>query len=231
MMPSSNISRYPLSGPEEDPPANQQDARWETSVPRARSSRAAAPPTAEQYHPLFQTMPQGYFLAEIVRDSGGHAIDCRLIEVNSAFEWFTGVRSERAAGNLMSEVLPSESEWLETYDRVVRTGRYERFEHYFQPMGGWYQKYIYTAGHDRFICLYDDNTDRKRAERRRWFFEEINRRFMAGANVRQTVQSIDEMIGLQFQVKHCIHAELIDEAQETVISYGWSAPGVMPVAG
>lgn len=54
--------------------------------------------------------------------------------------------------------------WTETFDRVVRDRTPGRIEQFFSPLGRWFEINAYPAGDDRFIALYDDVTERKRAE-------------------------------------------------------------------
>src|SRR5262245_8291004 len=114
---------------------------------------------------LFETLGQGYSLAEVVRNAAGRVIDHRLLEVNAAIEQVLGILMAEVAGRLVSELVPDlEAWWLETFERILRNGVPERIEHSVASLGRWYQVYLYPVGSDQFISIYEDITERKRIE-------------------------------------------------------------------
>ncbi|MGY3454033.1 PAS domain S-box protein [Bradyrhizobium sp. USDA 4353] len=119
----------------------------------------------ERYRSLFETMDQGYSLNEVIRDAQGRAIDIRYLEHNPALERLTGVPASEAIGRLASEVFPGlDRFWIEVVDRVVTTGEREQVEHELSSNGRWYQSKFYAAGGDCCVSLFDDITERKKAE-------------------------------------------------------------------
>lgn len=142
-------------------PANGVDDRLSEESRADLALRASE----ERYRTLFNTMGQGYALVELVRDASGKAIDQRYLAFNPAIERLLGVSAADTIGKLASEVFPGiEPWWTETFDRVVAKGSSERIEHFFSPLGRWYEVYAYPAGGDKFVTLYEDTTERKRAE-------------------------------------------------------------------
>lgn len=134
------------------------------AVERARAETALRA-SEEKYRSLFENMGQGYSLVENVRDESGKAVDQRYLELNPAVERFLGAKAEDAVGRLGSEVFPGlEEVWTETFDRVTRSGVPEHIEDYNSGLDRWFGVYVYPAGGDRFMTLYEDITDRKRAE-------------------------------------------------------------------
>ncbi|WP_206605808.1 hypothetical protein, partial [Rhodoblastus sphagnicola] len=59
--------------------------------------------------------------------------------------------------------LPAKSQAVRA-GRVPRTGRPERFEIAFQPMGRWLNVSVCRPGPDHFVAIFDDITERKQAE-------------------------------------------------------------------
>lgn len=134
------------------------------AVERARAE-AALRDSEAKYRTLFETMGQGYVLAETVRDADGRPTDMRLLEVNPAYERLMGVSAEQARGRGAYEILTGVDRWwLDTCDRVARAGRPERVEHQYNEDGGWFEAWIYPRGGDRYEVLFEDITERKRAE-------------------------------------------------------------------
>ena len=134
------------------------------AVERARVEASLAE-SEDKHRTLFETMGQGYGEVELVRDAHGRAIDHRYIELNRAFERLVGIPAAQAKGRLATEVIPGmESWWHETFDRIVRGGAPEQFEAAAGPLETWFSVFAYPRGGDRLVLLYEDVTDRKRAE-------------------------------------------------------------------
>ena len=134
------------------------------AVERARAE-AALRASELKFRSLFDTMAQGYTLIELVRNEAGTAVDQLYLEFNPAIQRLLGIPAAAVTGKRASEAFPAaEPVWTETFDRVVRTGTPERIEHFFAPLGRWFEVDAYPAGGDRFIALYDDVTERKRVE-------------------------------------------------------------------
>jgi PAS domain S-box-containing protein len=99
----------------------------------------------------------------------GSPRDFVYIAVNDAFERLTGLKN--VVGKKVSEVIPgiqeSNRELFEIYGRVASTGRPERFETYVAPLGTWFSIAVYSPGKEHFIAVFDNITERKRAEEER----------------------------------------------------------------
>ena len=137
-----------------------------TNVTRRKAAEAALQEGEEKYRSLFETMSQGYGEQEIVRDEAGRAIDLRLIEANARLEVLTGLSRASTVGKLLSESVPGlEPSWIERLDKVVLSGEPGQFEDEVTALGRWYKVHVYPRGGDRVALLYDDITERKRAEK------------------------------------------------------------------
>lgn len=134
------------------------------AMERARAE-AALRESEAKYRTLFETMGQGYSDLELLRDAEGRIVDERWLALNPAFERIFGIPVARAVGRRRSEIFPGlEPWWEDAFDRVARTGVPERVEYESPSIGGWYEMSVYPRGGDRLIVLYEDITERKRAE-------------------------------------------------------------------
>lgn len=119
-----------------------------------------------KYRTLFNSIDQGFYIAEAVEDETGRLIDRRLLEVNPAFETSTGLG--RMVGKLMSEFAPSdETKWTDAFNHVVLTGESRRIEDFNVDTGRWFQADHALVGGpgSRLVgVVFDDITERKRAE-------------------------------------------------------------------
>ncbi|GGB16622.1 hypothetical protein GCM10011380_02640 [Sphingomonas metalli] len=119
-----------------------------------------------RYRTLFERMGQGYLEGQILRDVEGRAVDFRLLELNPVFERLLRIPVDEAIGRPIREVLPDVEEfWIETYDRIVRQGVNSWFEHEGLLSSKWLQVHVYPHSDDRFVALYEDVSERRRADR------------------------------------------------------------------
>ena len=65
---------------------------------------------------------------------------------------------------MLPGIRESQPELLETYGRVARSGHPERFEIDFRPLEMWLSISVYSPQPDHFVAVFDNITDRKRAE-------------------------------------------------------------------
>jgi PAS domain S-box-containing protein len=119
----------------------------------------------EKYRTLFENMGQGCALGEVIRDEDGQAIDLRYLELNPAFERLSGIPVDQALGRTVREVYGYvEPQWIDVADRDARRKVRERVEYEIGAIGRWFQMHFYPAEGDRYLGLYEDVTERKRAE-------------------------------------------------------------------
>lgn len=117
-----------------------------------------------QYRLLFTNMTEGFYLAEMIWDEQGNPLDWRYLEANAAFAQ-TGVEVSQTIGRTAREVNPDiESEWIETYGRVVQTGLPAAYEAFAAGFGKWFETFAFKHSENRFALLFRDITNRKQIE-------------------------------------------------------------------
>ncbi len=110
-------------------------------------------------------MLHGYAHCEMLFEKG-EPRDFVYIDVNPLFEELTGLKD--VVGRRVTEVIPgiweSDPELFQTYRRVAETGNPERFETYVESLGVWFSISAYSPEKGHFVALFDNITERKRAE-------------------------------------------------------------------
>ena len=118
-----------------------------------------------RYQSLFENMLEGLAYCRMLFD-GDRPSDFVYLEVNQAFEKLTGLND--VVGRKVSEIIPgiqeANPELFEIYGRVSLGGRSERFESYVEGLGIWFSISVYSPGPGHFIAVFDNITERKRAE-------------------------------------------------------------------
>lgn len=88
-----------------------------------------------KFRSLNFTMSEGVCLHEIIYDESGQAVDYRILDINPAYEQFTGLTREQAVGKKASELYGTgKPPYFDIYERVAASGKPESFETYFPPM-------------------------------------------------------------------------------------------------
>jgi PAS domain S-box-containing protein len=133
-----------------------------TELKRAEMARIE---NTERYRSLFENMLDGYAFCRMLYDRGTPQ-DFVYLDVNPAFERLTGLKD--VIGKRVSEVIPgireAKPELFEIYSRVALTGETARFETYLESLGIWFSMAVYSPAKEHFVTVFDNITERKRAE-------------------------------------------------------------------
>ena len=124
--------------------------------------------TEQQYKTLFREMSDGFALHEIVRDAEGAVVDYRFLAVNPAFERMTGLKAEAIVGRTVLGVFPDmERHWIATYGKVAQSGGPVLFDNRAGGSGKHFEVTGFRPFAGQFACIFQDITERKRAEEER----------------------------------------------------------------
>jgi PAS domain S-box-containing protein len=99
-------------------------------------------------------------------DRKGAPSDYRFLEVNTAFEQQTGLRSADILGKTALELFPDvERCWIEKFGKIASTGASERFEEFNHNTGRYYETFAYSPEKSSIFLLIRDITKSKCTER------------------------------------------------------------------
>lgn len=119
----------------------------------------------KRYRSLFENMLDGFAYCRMLFEHN-RPQDFIYLDVNSAFEKLTGLKN--VVGRKVTEVIPGIREsypgLFEIYGRVAMTGQPEKFEIYLEPLGAWLSISVYSTKKEYFIAVFDNITERKKAE-------------------------------------------------------------------
>ena len=115
---------------------------------------------------LIESMLNGFAYCRMEYDDRDRPVDFVYLKVNDAFERLTGLKN--VVGRKVSEVIPGirelSPELFEIYGRVASTGIHKTFEFDFKSLAKWLTISVYSPGPGYFAAIFDDITERKRAE-------------------------------------------------------------------
>ena len=130
----------------------------------AKLAEDALRASEERYHSLFESIDEGFALAELVRDPAGRAVDYRYLDINPAFERELHLTRAEAVGHLRSEVAAEDPDVLAACAAAVEGGCAFRWELYSRAWERWFDATVLPRDGDQFALLFEDVTGRKAAE-------------------------------------------------------------------
>ena len=136
---------------------------------RANEELADALRKAEEneakYKELFVKMMNAFALHEMIFNNEGEPVDYKFLEVNPAWEKVVGINSDMVINKTIREIMPDiEESWIQVYGRIVKTGIAEEFDDYNKATEKYYHIYAYRPEPGKFAVLFNDITERKKAE-------------------------------------------------------------------
>jgi PAS domain S-box-containing protein len=126
----------------------------------------------ESYKNLFEKMPAGYAIHEIIRDNEGRPLDYRFISINPALEKITGLKAKDFVGRTVLEAFPhTKKYWFDIYSKIALSGEPLTFENHSEELGKHFEVTVYSPAENQFACIFQDITLRKKAEAEKEGFE------------------------------------------------------------
>lgn len=182
------------------------------------SARLALAKSEEKYRTLFESIDEGVATLELIFDKAGKAVDWIYLEHNPSLMRQTGMTGN-IIGKRASELFPTlDAHWLETHERVIRTGKAERQEYYIPEINTWLDAYFTRVGGEgsrQIVCVYNNITGRKSHEADLVFLAEISQDLVLMTNTDETLEKLCEKISRHFAVSATGFLE-VDEVAGTV---------------
>ncbi len=162
-----------------------------------RTSRSAEMVRASEtrYRELFDNTSSGVAIYE-VKDGGKDFI---FKDFNKAGERIEDVRKEDIIGKSIHEVRPGIKEFglLDVFERVWKTGIPEHHPASFyhdQELAVWFENFVYKLPTGEMVAVYDDITERMRAEEALRKSEQKYRRIVETANEGICMTDVDNLV-------------------------------------
>lgn len=117
------------------------------------------------YRSLFNSMQEGFYIAEIICDESGQPQDYIYLDINPIFERIMGMPRDQIVGRRLKELIPDVSDhWLNIFKEVAQTGKAACSEFYSKSFQRHFKATAYRPFTGRFAVLVDDISERKQAE-------------------------------------------------------------------
>ncbi len=192
-----------------------------------------------RYRALFDAIPQGFCVIEMVYDDDGQPVDYIIVETNAAFEAQTGI--ENGIGRSIRSINPSQEEsWIQIYGEIARTGISRSFEGVVEGRGRNYSVHAFREPGDRpkVAVLFEDIRVRAEQQRRLRESEALYRllddidsstRGLSAADA--VLLATTKMVGEHFHLSNCAYADMEEDQDAFTIRGDWAAPGSRSIVG
>jgi PAS domain S-box-containing protein len=182
---------------------------------------------SRQLESFFSKMLNAVAQCRIVADRSGKPIDYVFVGVNESFEKMTGLRRDQVIGKKATEVLPGiekdPANWIEIYSRVALTGSSSKFEAFSEPLKRWYSVSAYSPKKMEFISIFEDITERKKAEEALHLSEERFRIGLKNAPVSVAAQDCELRYIWAYNQKTAKPNEIIGRLDKDIFTHEESA--------
>ncbi|MHB8957080.1 MAG: PAS domain S-box protein [Pirellulaceae bacterium] len=138
-----------------------------TDITQRKRAEEKLRASAERFRSLFESMEEGFYLAELIVDDAGTPVDWRFLDVNPAYERIMGQPRESVIGRTVRQLYPDlEDSWFQAHARVALTGDSISLEGMFQATGRYYANRLYSPYPGQFACIFSDISRTKADESR-----------------------------------------------------------------
>ncbi len=155
--------------------------------------------TEEFYNSVIDNMMNGFAYHSIITDNDGNPIDYRYIQVNRAFEEFTGLRREDILGRTLREFMPSidhdSLSWVKFFGEVALSGNPNVTEQYSQAFDRWYSVSAFCPQIGYFIAVFVDITELKeQAHKLQMKHQELRKVYKGQSQLYRELQEKNEQL-------------------------------------
>ena len=145
--------------------------------------------TKLQFDFLCANMLNGFAYCKMIFKNG-KPTDFIYLQINEAFERITGLKRGQVIGKGILKIIPgikgANPELFKIYGRVACSGKSEELETFVKPLNLWLHLSIYSPKKGYFAVIFEDITERKKAESER----EIMIQFLKIANAANSTRDL-----------------------------------------
>lgn len=139
-----------------------------TDITKRRLAEQALVESERHWRGLFEHFDEAFALAEVIRDEVGEAIDWRFLDVNPACCRLLDRPADAVRARTLRELFPGLAPgWISDAGRVAESGQSRPFIRPLDDVRRWYEGRLHPLPGDRFMVIFQDVSELRRAAQRR----------------------------------------------------------------
>lgn len=122
------------------------------NVDKYKEMEAKVAASEKEFRSLFESIPIGISIKEVITDENNIPVDFRYVKVNPEYEALTGMSKKDLVGHTFKEIYPNFSnDWLDSYFKTASTGETTCYEGLMTHVNK-HQKIVSFTINDTLIC-------------------------------------------------------------------------------
>ncbi len=166
-------------------------------ITERRKAEAALADKERRYRSLVEAMNEGIAIHELVLGEAGNPVDYRILDINPAYEKYTGLTRDQSQGKLATDLYgTAEAPYLDIYAPIAQNGGHCEFETYFPPMDKHFRISVFSPNHGQFATIFIDITHIKEHEEALRQSEEMFRQLLEHSPIAIVISNTEGAIEL-----------------------------------
>ncbi|MBA1242412.1 ATP-binding protein [Pseudomonas japonica] len=165
-----------------------------TDITKRRLAEQALAESERHWRGLFEHFDEAFALAEVIRDEEGEAVDWRFLDVNPACCRLLDRPADAVRARTLRELFPGLAPgWISDAARVAESGQSRPFIRPLDDVRRWYEGRLHPLPGDRFMVIFQDVSELRRAAQRREGLLHLSDRL-------RTMDSPDDIAGVAAEI-------------------------------
>lgn len=155
------------------------------------------------YKSIIKESPMGYAYHKIICDEEGNPCDYEFLEVNDAFEEYTGMKANNIISKKVTDLIPgiqkSEFDWIGVYGNIALNGGEAELDRFSEPLNKYYRVKVFSPEKYYFITLFYDIIEENIAKQKEINFKKLFDNMQSGAAIYRVIN--DGKFGKDYIIK------------------------------
>jgi signal transduction histidine kinase/CheY-like chemotaxis protein/PAS domain-containing protein len=203
-----------------------------SDISKRRYAERALEQSERHWRGLFEHFDEAFALAKVVRDGQGHAVDWHFLDVNPAFCRLLDQPADAVRDRTLHALFPNLAPgWIADAARVTETGQSCPFIRPLNDVRRWYEGRLHPLPGDRFMVIFQDVSELRRAAQRREGLLHLSDRLRTMDSPDDIAGAAAEILGNVLEANRAGYSLIGAEPGTVEVQRDWSNDGRMSLVG